>query len=186
MSLSESLKRCVHPERTRLTAHGLCERTMHARESLLSRSAREGLPWARGYLPLRQCPVVSAIRLSAPWVNRMGRTHLAVKGCLGPEALPSLLLSLEDDLHAVLRLSRLPPSPRVHISEELFGGSSVLPESVLAVCGRGAAWGMILLIRASSQMLPVLSSNFHGHPPPKTRNTFPTPEKWGGWKTYSP
>ena len=119
-------------------------------------------------------------------MNRMGRTHLAVKGCLGPEALPSLLLSLEDDLHAVLRLSRLPPSPWVHIREELFGGSSVLPESVLAVCGRGAACGMILLIRASSQMLPVLSSNFHGHPPPKTRNTFPTPEKWGGWKTYSP
>ena len=35
MSLSESLKGCVHPERMRLTAHGLCERhryggvTMH-------------------------------------------------------------------------------------------------------------------------------------------------------------
>ena len=114
----------------------------------------------RGYLPLRQCPVVSAIRLSAPWVNRMG-----VKGCLGHEALRSLLFSLEDDLHAVLRLSRLPPSPWVHIREELFGGSSVLPESVLAVCGRGAACGMILLIRASSQMLPVLWYNFRGPPP---------------------
>ena len=36
MSLSESLKRCVHPERMRLTAHGLRKRhqyvgvTMHA------------------------------------------------------------------------------------------------------------------------------------------------------------
>ena len=57
---------------------------------------------------------------------------------LGPEALPSLLFSSGDDLHAVLRLSRLPPSPWVHIREELFEGSSVLPESVLAVCGRGA------------------------------------------------
>ena len=72
---------------------------------------------------------------------------------LGPEALPSLLFSSEGDLHAVLRLSRLPPSPWVHIREELFGGSSVLPESVLAVCGRGAVCGMIRLIRASSQRL---------------------------------
>ena len=78
-----------------------------------------------------------------------------VKACLGPEALPSLLFSSGDDLHAVLRLSRLPPSPWVHIREELFGGSSVLPESVLAVCGRGAVCGTILLIRASSQMLLV-------------------------------
>ena len=133
----------------------------------------------RGYLPLRQCPVVSAIRLSAPWVNRMGRTHLAVKGCLGPEALPSLLLSLEDDLHAVLRLSRLPPSPWVHIREELFGGSSVLPESVLAVCGRGAACGMILLIRASSQMLPVLSYDFRGHPARTNKKQISDPPKSG-------
>ena len=81
---------------------------------------------------------------------------------LGPEALPSLLFSSEGDLHAVLRLSRLPPSPWVHIREELFGGSSVLPESVLAVCGRGAVCGMILLIRASSQILPVLSNIFRG------------------------
>ena len=90
----------------------------------------------------------------------MRGTHLAVKACLGHETLRFLLFSSEGDLHAILRLSRLPPSPWAHIREELFGGSSVLPESVLAVCGRGAACGIILLIRASSQILPVLSNIF--------------------------
>ena len=49
---------------------------------------------------------------------------------------------------ALERLSRLPPSPWVHTREELFGESSVLPESVLAACRRGAVCGIILLIRA--------------------------------------